>query len=211
MHAAYKQSVLEPFNAVNNPDEPLEGMPIAEQNRILNQLAIDVDTALRTDPAGPSILRTTKANNVVVVKAIQKELSNTRTAFVAQASRRDDLVAALERRLHKKINLEYEKLFFRYYKKLNSEERFEFNQIRAMTEGSLYDGNRKILSLLEAHADVLDEIPTLVDLRQHLVFWLNKFERIFKVTPEMCLLYTGVEDAVPFPNGLDHEIDKWLQ
>jgi hypothetical protein len=211
MHAAYKQSVLEPFNAVNNPDEPLEGLPIAEQNRILNQLAIDVDGALRTDPIGHPALAIKTASTTAAVKAIQQELSNTWTAFAAQASRRNDLVAAIERRLNKRIDLEYEKLFFRYYGELTSEERFEFDQIRAMTEGPLYEGNRKILGLLEAHAELLEQIPALLDLRQHLVFWLNKFERVFRVRPEMCLLYTGVEDAVPFPSGLDREVDKWLR
>jgi TIR domain len=210
MHAAYRQSVLEPFDAVNNPDEPLEAMSAAEQNRILNQLAIDVDTALRSSPAGGSAVGVKGDDTSTAVKAIQRQLSTTWTTFVAQAHRRDDLVAALERRLRKKLDLEYEKLFFRYYKELIPEERFEFDQIRAMTEGPLYDGNRKILDLLEAQPHLVDEIPMLTDLRQHLVFWLNKFDRVFRVRPEMCLLYTGVEDAVPFPGGLDRQIDEWL-
>jgi hypothetical protein len=185
-YVAYKRSVLEGIGAVNNPDQPLESLPTAEQNRILNKLAIDV-------------------------KLIQRQLAITLTAFTAQVRRRDDLVKALEDRLGKELSLEYEKLFFRYYKELTADERFIFDQIRAVTEGALEAGNRKILDLLEAHADLLDEIPLLVDLRQHLVFWLNKFERVFKKTPEMCLLYAGVEDGVPFPGGIDREIDAWLR
>ncbi len=207
-YAAYQHSVLEPFNAVNNPDEPLESLTTAEQNRVLNQLAINVYTALRgTASSAPGI----ETSNIAIVKAIQSYLSNTRTAFIAQAHRRNDLVAALEGRLGKRLDLEYEKLFFRYYPDLNADERFEFDQIRAMTEGPLYEGNRKLLELLETHPEVTEEIPSLLDLQQHLVFWLNKYERVFKLKPEMCLLYTGVEDAVPFPDNLDSKIEKWLR
>lgn len=118
---------------------------------------------------------------------------------------------AVERRLKIRNTLEYEKFFFKYYKQMIADERFEFDQIRALTEGPLYNGNRTIANILETHPELLDEVPFLVDLRQHLVFWLNKYDRVFVRTPEMCLLYTGVEDAVPFPNGIDRAIDTWLR
>ena len=51
----------------------------------------------------------------------------------------------------------------------------------------------------------------MADLRQHLVFWLDKYERVFLKRPEMCLLYTGVEDGVPFPNGVDEKVRRWIK
>ena len=79
-----------------------------------------------------------------------------------------------------------------------------------MTEGPLYDGNRAILDVLNQQSRLLDAVPALVDLRQHLVFWLNKYDKVFKTNKRMCLLYTGVEDGVPFPAGLDRQIAKRL-
>ena len=61
------------------------------------------------------------------------------------------------------------------------------------------------------HPEVLDELLSLADLHQHLVFWLNKFEKVFARRPEMCLLYTGVEDGVPFPENLDAELKTWIE
>ena len=68
-----------------------------------------------------------------------------------------------------------------------------------------------MLQVIEQQPDLLDEIPSLKELRQHLVFWLNKYDKVFAKTPEMCLLYTGVEDGVPFPDGIDRLVQVWLQ
>jgi hypothetical protein len=147
---------------------------------------------------------------VDAVTGIQRHLSDTLKAFAAQCKRRNDLVAAMTARLRIDNHLQYEKFFIRYYPKLTREERFEFDQIRALTEGPLVKGNQAILQTLEDHPALLDEMPMLVDLRQHLVFWLNKYERVFVKNPGMCLLYTGVEDRVPFPRDLGRAITAWL-
>jgi hypothetical protein len=94
---------------------------------------------------------------------------------------------------------------------MSAEEKFEFRRIRALTEGPLYKGNLAALDLLSRHPSLVDRFPELADLQQHLIFWINKYERVFLQTPEMAVLYTGVEDAVPFPNGLDGKIRKWLE
>src|SRR5262249_52650176 len=83
--------------------------------------------ALADNPADNLPRSAVQMEATTVVKAIQRELSITRRTFTAQARRRDDLVATLRRRLHEKSSLEFEKLFFRYYEKLNAEERFEFD------------------------------------------------------------------------------------
>jgi hypothetical protein len=210
-YSAFKKSVLEPFNAVNNPDEPLESMTFAEQNRVLNSLAIAV-----TEAIGPIVHRRAPSNTagrdrIAVVQEIQRQLGDTATNFGAQTRRRNELVQMLEERLRTKMTLEYEKLFFRYFDQLTHDERFVFDQIRAITEGALYGGNRKILELLETYPKLTGEIPELLDLRQHLVFWVNKYERVFVNQPRMCLLYVGVEDGVPFPRNVEAAIDEWLR
>jgi hypothetical protein len=210
-YCAYKLSVLEKYQAFNDPDKPLEALTPAEQNKILNGLSLAVDEDLRHGqaPTMPPPLLVTDTRQAM--NEIAKYLQNTGAAFVAQSRRRNQLVAMIEDRLKVKENLEYENFFFRYYGKLNDEEKFQFEQIRAMTEGPLHDGNQKILSIIEGHPQVLEEIPRLVALRQHLVFWLNKYDKVFAKRPEMCLLYTGVEDQVPFPKGLDLEVAQWIR
>jgi len=195
------------YQAFNEPNRPLEALEGPEQNRILNELSLKVDEDLRRqEPVSQPIssLRT-------AVEQIRGSLDNTHVSFVAQCHRRDDLVAMLRARLNIRDHLQYEKFFFRYFSQMNAEEKFIFDQIRAMTEGPIHDGNQRILNLLEGHPEILEEIPALAMLRQHLVFWLNKYDRVFAVRPEMCLLYAGVEDGVPFPENVDSKVAAWLR
>ena len=208
----YNASELHEYQACNSPDQPLESLPRAEQNRILNSIAISLDDRIRKQPDRESKSTSLVTGRTVydTVAIIQRHLDDTRTAFVAQCRRRNQLVAAIERRLKFKNNLQYEKFFFRYFSQMNEEERFEFDQIRAMTEGPLQVGNRRILEAIEANPAVVEAVAELLALRQHLVFWLNKYDRVFVTNRAMCLLYTGVEDAVPFPENLDAVITSWL-
>lgn len=80
------------------------------------------------------------------MRDIQRELQHTEAAFFAQCARRDELVEALTDRLKLQDSLEYEKFFFRYFSGMNREEKSIFDQIRAMTEGSLYQGNKTHLA-----------------------------------------------------------------
>jgi len=201
--------VLEKYQAFNDPDVPLEALTPAEQNKILNELSATVDADLRhaEAPGKPSLVLVADSRQALV--EIAKYLEGTAVAFAAQCRRRDQFVEMIRDRLSVEDTLEYENFFLRYYGRLNDEEKFQFQQIRAITEGPLHDGNQRILSLVEDHPQVLQEVPALAALRQHLVFWLNKYDRVFSERPEMCLLYTGVEDGVPFrparigrlPNG----------
>jgi hypothetical protein len=59
------------------------------------------------------------------MQEVQRHLTDTRTAFVAQCRRRDDLVAGIEQRLKIRNDLEYEKFFFKYHAQLNEEEKFD--------------------------------------------------------------------------------------
>lgn len=209
-YCGYKRSVLEPYQAFNDPNDPLEALSPPEQNKILNAVSMAVDEALRH--AQPAVARgpARTGNMHSAMKEIAQNLDDAQTAFVAQARRRDALVATISQRLGVNEDLQYEKFFFRFFDQLDPMEKFEFDQIRAMTEGSIYEGNRRILQIMEQYSEVLDELPALADLRQHLVFWLNKYEKMFARRPEMCLLYTGVEDGVPFPKEAPTQVDEWL-
>jgi hypothetical protein len=61
-------------------------------------------------------------------------LKTTRTAFWAQHRRRNELIERITSRLKPESEMEHEKFFFRYYDRLDREERFEFDLIRAITE-----------------------------------------------------------------------------
>jgi hypothetical protein len=139
-----------------------------------------------------------------------RQLELTHTAFQAQARRRSQLYNAMRARLKIQENPQYEKFFFRYYSQMNEEEKFDFDQVRAIT-GVIYEGNQKIQTILDQYPELLQAIPELVALRQHLTLWLNKFERVFLAEPKMALVYTGVEDGVPFPEKIDSQIHRWLR
>jgi hypothetical protein len=207
-YCSYRESELGPYQAYNSPDSPLESVSRPEQNRVLNELAIDIAKSLQKDAAlGPAI------GNIALcetMREMQRHLADTLTAFLAQRRRRDGLVAAIEKRLGVKRESSYEKFFFKYYPQLNDDEKLEFDQIRAITEGPLQSSNRKILELMEKHPAVLDVSPKLFAVRQQLGFWLNKYDRVFSTNPAMCLLYTGDEDGVAFPTGVDDLVEAWI-
>jgi hypothetical protein len=143
---------------------------------------------------------------------MQRDLAEAHKALNAQYERRNDLVKMIEERLNFTNNLEFEKFFFRYYSQLNEEELFEFAQIRAMTEGIIQPANRRVLQAIDsAPVAMLGIDPRMPALRLHLVFWLNKFDRVFEANRAMCVLYTGVEDCVPFPPGVDDALRSWIK
>jgi hypothetical protein len=209
-YCAYAGSPLGSYQAFNDPQTPLEALAVPEQNRILNKLSEQVDADLRkTMPPNRPVDASSDKRSAM--QTIQTTLAQTHTAFVAQARRRDQLVQSVRSRLAVNDHLQYERFFFKYFERLDRDERFQFDQIRAMTEGPLHDGNQTILRTLERFPELMEEIPSLLALRQHLVFWLNKYDRVFTKTPAMSLLYTGVEDGVPFPKGIDQEVSLWLR
>jgi hypothetical protein len=70
--------------------------------------------------------------------------------------------------------------------------------------------NAEALAILERAPQLLDRYPRLVELQQHLVFWLNKYDRVFSVRHDMCLVFAGVEDGVGYPRGLHAEMESAL-
>jgi hypothetical protein len=211
-YCGYKSSELEKYQAANDPEHPLESLPKHEQNRILNELAKSIDKSYQKNEILESKNEDLKTVEYLgIVQEVERILADTKTAFLAQIRRREALVEMLERRLRMHNTLQFEKFFFKYFSELTDDERFEFEQIRAMTEGPLCTGNRRIVQLIDQNPRLIEEIPGLMDLRQHLVFWLNKYDRVFIKNKAMCLLYTGVEDGVPFPSYVQDSIDNWMK
>jgi O-acetyl-ADP-ribose deacetylase (regulator of RNase III) len=159
-----------------------------------------------TAPVGPPPRDTEE-----LLRRILSNLELTETAFAEQIKRRDALYHQIRYRLRISPGLESEKLFFEYHDQLTKSELVEFEQIRAFTETTLQTRNRDTLSVLEANPALLDVVPRLSDLRTHLLIWLNKYDGLFANTPEMCVLYVGVEDGMPFPRGIEQSIQDWLE
>ncbi len=131
--------------------------------------------------------------------------------FVAQAKRRNELVEMIEARIGEKREMQFEKYFSYYFKKLNEQEKFVFDQIRGMTDIGLYQNNLKIVTELNNHPKLFSLISGTKELQQHLTFWLNKYHSVFQKRKDMCLLYVGVEDEVPYPTKVNQNIKDWLQ
>ena len=142
--------------------------------------------------------------------AMAQQLDITKTAFIVQVGRRDELGKMLgilpsDKRIY------WEKEFNRAYDAgLTSEQLFVFDQIRAITTGAIYQGNRQMLSLLQTQPALKEQIKSFVALERHLNFWLTKYQQVFLKRQDMCLLYVGVEDGVPFPSTVDQDVETWL-
>jgi DNA-binding winged helix-turn-helix (wHTH) protein len=151
--------------------------------------------------------------HTVLTRAVQnianyQELSY--VTFIAQAKRRNELVEMIEQRIGEERDMQYEKYFSYYFDKLDKQEKFVFEQIRAMTGIGLYQNNRKIVDELNKHPKIFKLIKGTKELHKHLSFWINKYHSVFKQRQDMCLLYVGVEDGVPYPADVNKNVKDWL-
>ena len=142
--------------------------------------------------------------------SLQQVLAVTKQAFISQVYRRNELGALLEQRFTLNQEDSWEKRFYTLYDQMNEQERFVCQQTRAYTEGPLYDNNRAALEMMLASPAMVDELPLAQQLITHLTIWLNKYERVFKGSEKMCLLYVGVEDGAEFPSGFDQQLADWI-
>jgi hypothetical protein len=145
------------------------------------------------------------------MRDLWREMEVTGIAFRSQNTRCRALVDAVTGRLGVTEHLQFERFLFEYHAGMTPRELIEFQQIRAVTEGPLAEGNRRMLDILLDHPALTDEVPPLTALRQHLVFWMNKYERVFQKTPGIAVCYVGVEDGVPWPAGAEEAVQEWLQ
>lgn len=207
----YDASDLGAFQAFNDPRHPLESLPLPDQNKILNDLSIAVSSVVERVQAPATTEPTARASVAAdAIDRLWRDMQVTGVAFQSQNARCRGLVDAVSKRLGITEHLEFEKFLFRYHGRMTPDELFDFQQIRAVTDGPLAEGNRRMLDILLDHPAVAVEIPSLTALRQHLVFWMNKYERVFRNTPAMAVCYVGVEDGVPWPQEAERAVRAWL-
>ena len=116
----------------------------------------------------------------------------------------------MRKRLGISEHLEYERFFQRYHDRMDEEERHLHKTIRAYTSDALSKYNRRILDLLEQNPGLLQAVERLSELKRHLVVWFAKFNGVFSTSPSMCLVYVGVEEKVPFPKGIEDELQAYI-
>lgn len=140
-------------------------------------------------------------------------LRTTRTTIVTQANLRDKLVWHVQDRLvlNPFDRWEYEEFITAHYKDLDSDEKRMFSTMRSFTANVLREYNRRALKLIEDNPALEGHFPAVTALRDHLLLWLAKYEGTFVNTPEMCLLYTGVQEGVPFPKELESQLWQFLE
>jgi len=128
--------------------------------------------------------------------ALQLEVSQ--RLFENQCKVRDDLYELLESDGRFVLQgLEYEEAFRKFHNAMNAEEKRKFDFIREMTD-DMAKNNQATLSMLENNKYALRDGNDLIDLQEHLQFWLAKY-RSLKDDADVCLIYTGAIESKPFP------------
>ena len=182
-----------------------------EQNKItysLLELINDIDK----DQTDAYLKKSRPPNNInSTVEELIEILSITKEAFIAQAKIRNLLVFNMVNRLEIENTLEFEVFFSTYQGAMNEEDKRLCKTIRSYTENVLSKYNQKVLNLIQDNKILKQEIPRLKELERHLIIWNSKFEGVFQQMPSMCLLYVGVEDGVPFPNGIESDLKLFLE
>lgn len=148
-------------------------------------------------------------NKTAVIKQLQENLIVTKIAHSAHDKRSYELTKLIDERIGVDSRLARENVFVAYYKQLNTNELFICEQIRTLTESSLYTGNKTNLKLLIENPELKNDLPSYQALINHLKFWLNKYENVYQKREDMCLITTG-PDGVAFPKTIDKEIADWL-
>ena len=157
---------------------------------------------------------TFKTHGISLYQAIftmKNAMTINKKAFISQINIRNELGKLLDKRFNENEKLSWERKFFKYRDRMNEEEIFLFDQIRAYTEGPMLENNQLILDLINYNPKILTEIPLADELRSHLTLWLNKYHKVFSKNKKMALLYVGVEDGVPYPSEVDLQVNQWLE
>jgi len=150
-----------------------------------------------------------ESNEYQLVLKIQHHLDNSKTAFWAQVKRRNELGEMLGV-TREGVRVFWEKEFSASYLTLAPKQRFVFDQIRGITQGAIYPANQQIADILTEHPQLKQHIASFGPLANHLNYWLAKYKQVFIKRQDMCLLYVGVEDGVPFPKTVDDDVAQWL-
>ncbi|MCB0639627.1 MAG: hypothetical protein KDC54_23545 [Lewinella sp.] len=145
-----------------------------------------------------------------VVRQLLDVLAETRRGFNGQLQVRDLLVSKLKERLDIRRHIPLEDFIEQYYEEMTEEERKLHQSMRHFTEAIIAKYNRRALELVIRHPGLREDIPQLAQLDRHLIVWLGKFEGLFQITPGMGLVYAGVKEKVPFPRGIEKQLQAFL-
>lgn len=189
--------------------DPVIRIEIADLKQRIHTLEKEI-TVLQEGATQPDRVAHLQSSPLHVAQEILDLLEITYTTFVAQCRVRDKLVEMLYNRLKIQEIYEYEELFSRYYDQMNTEERHFHKSLRTYTENTLYVHNQRVLELIKNSSTLEQVIPSLKSLRQHLILWISKFNGLFRTTPDMALVYVGVEEGVPFPKNVQQELRAYL-
>ena len=182
-----------------------------EENRITNSL-LKFLNKVEIGQAKKSLINVNQnLDNYELVNNLLGILDETYKGLYSQAEIRNRLYLNVKKRLSLDDPLEFEEFFSTYYSKMNEEELEYHNSIRDYTENILNTYNRKALELIIGNQKLKEEIPMLNELERHLLVWLGKYEYLFKTTPSLSLIYTGVVERVPFPKGIELKLMTYLK
>lgn len=145
------------------------------------------------------------------LEALWECLDMSYEGFQVQSRIRNKLVPAVRTRLSLTDRLQYESFFSTYFTQMDEDELRLHASIRGYTQNLLSVYNRQALALLQSDRSLRKALPRLKELEKHLIIWMAKFEGAFQTSPSMCLVYVGVEEGVPFPFGIENEIEVYLE
>jgi hypothetical protein len=145
-----------------------------------------------------------------VVRQLLEVLAESKKGFTGQIQVRDLLVKKLKERLEITRYVPLEEFIEQHYDQMTAEERQLHASMRHFTEHIIARYNRRALELVIRHPELKEDIPKLAQLDRHLIVWLGKFEGLFQITPGMGLVYAGVIEKVPFPRGIEKELQAYL-
>lgn len=131
-------------------------------------------------------------------------------AFNNQKVARDRLFKLLEQNHAPLPEREYEPLFRKLYPLMNEDEKVLFELIRGITTTSLHKHNDEMLKLLEKNPKYRNELREFKALQDHLDLWLSKYKATVEKREDVCLVYTGVSEEKPFPNGINEKVRQIL-
>ena len=152
--------------------------------------------------------RAAHAERLKFYQTLQVHLDASDAAYRNQADLRERLVESLERR-HGPRDMPFEPWFRKLYSKMNEKERSLCNQMRGLTD-TLHSHNSAVRDLLNANPRFYGETPDLRRLYEHLDLWIAKYNHPFKETENACLVYVGVAENKPFPEGIGKQVEKIL-
>jgi hypothetical protein len=144
-------------------------------------------------------------------RPLNDAIANSSLSFDLQTTLRDRLIADLKERgtWPQDVTLIPEALAAAY-PNMNDDQRDAHAYLRAITFGWMRDANDRIVQLLQQYPQCSFQLSGTRDLRQHLMLWLTKAKRE-EPKPEVCLVYVGVKEGVPFPIGAEREVRGFLE